>query len=116
LLETGEDYRERDLLDQVAKMIKIFGLEGAGLIVGCPDRRIHYSAWSQLRRVAVEAGLIGMSGAERPARNWERHNRCDGDPSPVIYPGYARRVVGSYALRSRASAWSSAVTRRLAKK
>jgi hypothetical protein len=36
LLETGEDYRERDLLDQVARLIEIFGLEGAGLIVGCP--------------------------------------------------------------------------------
>jgi hypothetical protein len=36
LLETGEDYSERDLLDQVAKLIEIFGLEGAGLIVGCP--------------------------------------------------------------------------------
>jgi hypothetical protein len=36
MLETGEDYSERDLLDQVAKLIEIFGLEGAGLIVGCP--------------------------------------------------------------------------------
>jgi hypothetical protein len=36
LLETGEDYRERDVLDQVARLIEIFGLEGAGLIVGCP--------------------------------------------------------------------------------
>ena len=36
LLESGEDYRERDLLEQVARLIEIFGLEGAGLIVGCP--------------------------------------------------------------------------------
>jgi len=36
LLETGEDYRERDLLDKVARLIEIFGLEGARLIVGCP--------------------------------------------------------------------------------
>jgi hypothetical protein len=28
LLESGEDYRERDLLDQVARLIEIFGLEG----------------------------------------------------------------------------------------
>jgi hypothetical protein len=36
LLETGEDYTGRDLLDQVVRLIEIFGLEGAGLIVGCP--------------------------------------------------------------------------------
>lgn len=36
LLETGEDYTGRDLLDQVIRLIEIFGLEGAGLIVGCP--------------------------------------------------------------------------------
>jgi hypothetical protein len=36
LLETGEDYRGRDLLDQVTRLIEIFGLEGVGLIVGCP--------------------------------------------------------------------------------
>jgi hypothetical protein len=36
LFETGEDYRRRDLLDKVTKLIEIFGLEGAGLIVGCP--------------------------------------------------------------------------------
>ena len=34
--ETGEDYRQRDLLEKVSKLIEIFGLEGAGLIVGCP--------------------------------------------------------------------------------
>jgi len=36
LLETGEDYTGRDLLAQVVRLIEIFGLEGAGLIVGCP--------------------------------------------------------------------------------
>jgi hypothetical protein len=36
LFETGEDYRQRDLLDKLTKLIEIFGLEGAGLIVGCP--------------------------------------------------------------------------------
>ena len=44
LLESGEDYRERDLLEQVARLIEIFGLEGAGLIVGCHNR-----LWSRLR-------------------------------------------------------------------
>ena len=34
--ETGEDYQQRDLLDRVARLIEIFGLEGAALIVGCP--------------------------------------------------------------------------------
>ena len=36
LFETHEDYRQRDLLDKVTRLIEIFGLEGAGLIVGCP--------------------------------------------------------------------------------
>ena len=36
LFETSEDYCRRDLLDKVTKLIEIFGLEGAGLIVGCP--------------------------------------------------------------------------------
>jgi hypothetical protein len=36
LFETSEDYRQRDLLDKVTKLVEIFGLEGAGLIVGCP--------------------------------------------------------------------------------
>ena len=36
MLETGEDYAGRDLLDQVVRLVEIFGLEGAGLIVGCP--------------------------------------------------------------------------------
>jgi hypothetical protein len=36
LFETGEDYRERDLVDKAIRLIEIFGLEGAGLIVGCP--------------------------------------------------------------------------------
>ena len=34
--ETGKDYKERDLLDQVAKLIEIFGMIGAAEIVGCP--------------------------------------------------------------------------------
>jgi hypothetical protein len=36
LLETGEEYTGRDLLHQVVRLIEIFGLEGVGLIVGCP--------------------------------------------------------------------------------
>jgi hypothetical protein len=36
LCETGEDYRDRDLLDQVAHLIEIFGVAGAAQIVGCP--------------------------------------------------------------------------------
>jgi hypothetical protein len=35
--ETGEDYRDRDLLDQVARLIEIFGVAGAAQIVGCPS-------------------------------------------------------------------------------
>jgi hypothetical protein len=34
--ERGEDYRDRDLLDQVARLIEIFGIGGAAQIVGCP--------------------------------------------------------------------------------
>jgi hypothetical protein len=34
--ETGEDHRDRDLLDQVARVIEIFGVTGAAEIVGCP--------------------------------------------------------------------------------
>ena len=33
-----EDYRKRDLLDQVARLIEIFGIDGAADIVGCPLR------------------------------------------------------------------------------
>jgi hypothetical protein len=33
--ETGEDYRDRDLLDQVARVIEIFGVAGAAKNVGC---------------------------------------------------------------------------------
>jgi hypothetical protein len=33
---TGEDYRDRDIMDQVSKLIEIFGIDGAALIVGCP--------------------------------------------------------------------------------
>jgi len=36
MTETGEDYRDRDLLDQVARLIEIFGVAGAAQIVGCP--------------------------------------------------------------------------------
>ena len=36
LTEKGEDYRDRDLLDQVACLIEIFGVAGAAQIVGCP--------------------------------------------------------------------------------
>jgi hypothetical protein len=36
LAEGGKDYRGRDLLDQVACLIEIFGVDGAAQIVGCP--------------------------------------------------------------------------------
>jgi hypothetical protein len=36
LVETGEDYGGRDVLDQVARLIEIFGLAGVARIVGCP--------------------------------------------------------------------------------
>jgi hypothetical protein len=36
MAERGEDYRNRDLLDQVAYLIEIFGVVGAAQIVGCP--------------------------------------------------------------------------------
>ena len=35
LAEAGKDYRDRDLLDQVACLIEIFGVAGAAQIVGC---------------------------------------------------------------------------------
>jgi hypothetical protein len=36
LAETGEDYGQRDLLDQIARLIEIFGVVGTAEIVGCP--------------------------------------------------------------------------------
>jgi hypothetical protein len=36
LMETGEDYRDRDILTQAVKLIEIFGIDGAAQIVGCP--------------------------------------------------------------------------------
>jgi hypothetical protein len=36
LAETGEDYAGCDLLDQIARLIEIFGVIGAAEIVGCP--------------------------------------------------------------------------------
>ena len=36
LSERGEDYRDRDLVDQVVCLIEIFGVVGAAQIVGCP--------------------------------------------------------------------------------
>jgi hypothetical protein len=36
MAERGEDYRDRDLLDQVAYLIEIFGVVGVAQIVGCP--------------------------------------------------------------------------------
>jgi hypothetical protein len=35
LMETGEDYAHRDLLDQVARLIELFGVAGVADIVGC---------------------------------------------------------------------------------
>ena len=36
LAERDENYRDRDLFDQVARLIEIFGIAGAAQIVGCP--------------------------------------------------------------------------------
>jgi hypothetical protein len=36
LAERGENYRDRDLIDQVTRLIEIFGIAGAAQIVGCP--------------------------------------------------------------------------------
>jgi hypothetical protein len=36
LMETGEDYAQRDLLDQLARLIEVFGVIGVAEIVGCP--------------------------------------------------------------------------------
>ena len=36
MAERGDDYRDRDLIDQVAYLIEIFGVAGAAQIVGCP--------------------------------------------------------------------------------
>jgi hypothetical protein len=36
LAERGENYRDRDLFDQVARLIEIFGIAGTAQIVGCP--------------------------------------------------------------------------------
>ena len=36
LAERGENYRDRDLFDQVARLIEIFGIAGAAKIVGGP--------------------------------------------------------------------------------
>ena len=36
LIETKENYYGRDLLGQVARLIEIFGMDGAAQIVGCP--------------------------------------------------------------------------------
>ena len=36
LAERGENYRNHDLFEQVARLIEIFGIAGAARIVGCP--------------------------------------------------------------------------------
>ena len=36
LAERGENYRNRVLFEQVARLIEIFGIAGAARIVGCP--------------------------------------------------------------------------------
>jgi hypothetical protein len=36
LAERGENYRDRDLIDQVARLIEILGIAGAAQIVGSP--------------------------------------------------------------------------------
>ena len=36
LTETGEDYRDRDIVARVAKLIELFGTDGVALILGCP--------------------------------------------------------------------------------
>jgi len=35
-MESDENYYGRDLLRQVARLIEIFGMDGAAQIVGCP--------------------------------------------------------------------------------
>lgn len=35
LVETGKDYRELDLVAQVAELVEVFGVDGAARIVGC---------------------------------------------------------------------------------
>ncbi len=35
VMETGEYYGQRDLLDQVAKLVELFGVIGAAEIIGC---------------------------------------------------------------------------------
>ncbi len=35
LMETGEDFSGRDLLDEVGKLIELFGVTRAAQIVGC---------------------------------------------------------------------------------
>jgi hypothetical protein len=36
LAERGENYRDRDLFDQVTRLIEIFGVAGTAQILGCP--------------------------------------------------------------------------------
>jgi hypothetical protein len=36
LVETGEDWSNRDLAAKLMKIIEIFGMQGAARIVGCP--------------------------------------------------------------------------------
>ncbi|HUC11368.1 MAG TPA: hypothetical protein VL985_13215 [Stellaceae bacterium] len=36
MMQTGQNYAGRDLLDQAARLIEIFGVIGAAEIVGCP--------------------------------------------------------------------------------
>ncbi len=48
-METGEDYSTRDLLDQVARLIEIFGVIGTAEIVGCPAREVRRDAAAKIR-------------------------------------------------------------------
>jgi hypothetical protein len=47
LAETGEDYTGRDLLDQIARLIEIFGVVGAAEIVGCPRDAVRSAAFAR---------------------------------------------------------------------
>ena len=56
LLETGQDYRERDLLDKVTQLIEIFGLEGTG-----PDRRVPLTRPFLVRHKILGKGGVGIN-------------------------------------------------------
>ena len=40
-IETGKDYRDRDLEDQIACLVELFGLHGVASILGYVSRRLN---------------------------------------------------------------------------